>query len=60
MNDGTKDIATFIIIGIFLAGIGGWIANIIKLISAEGFSGMEIARAVGILFAPLGAILGFL
>lgn len=43
----------------FLAGVGGWIANIVKLIGAYHFGGMEIARAIGIIVAPLGAVLGY-
>lgn len=38
----------------------GWVYNIIKLIDAASFGGMEIARAIGILVAPLGVVLGYL
>lgn len=38
----------------------GWVMNIIKLIDAAGFAGMEIARAIGIFVAPLGVVLGYL
>ncbi|WP_145541867.1 hypothetical protein [Yersinia alsatica] len=46
----------------FLA-VGGWIANIYKL-ATYGFaladwSGMQVARVIGIFVAPLGAVLGF-
>lgn len=37
----------------------GWVLNIIKLCSADGMGGMEMARAVGIFVAPLGAVLGW-
>lgn len=60
MTENMKDTATLAIVGLFLAGIGGWVANIVKLVNADVFSGMEVARVIGILFAPLGAILGFL
>ena len=44
---------------IFLAALGGYIANIVKLMDSNEAMGMMIARAVGILAAPLGAIFGF-
>lgn len=44
---------------ILVAGYG-WVMNIIKLIDAVSFGGMEIARAIGILVAPLGIVLGYL
>ena len=55
----------FNIIVILLAvfGVGGWCANIYKIINS-GFEiaqwgGLEVMRVVGIFVAPLGAILGF-
>lgn len=47
---------------IVLAGIGGWIANIVKMFYAmnDPVTVMIIARAAGIVFAPLGAILGYM
>lgn len=49
-------------IAIGLLGIGGWIANIVKLVGSnfDPITGMVIARAIGIFVAPLGAVLGFL
>lgn len=56
-------LAFFTVVGTILAAIGGYIANIVKLIGHEGavieWTAMEIARVVGIFFPPLGAILGF-
>lgn len=44
--------------------IGGWIANIVKLINHAGpvaeWGAFEIARVVGIVAVPLGAVLGYL
>lgn len=42
--------------------IYGWIANIISLVGMLGgeVTAMFIARCVGVLVAPLGAILGFI
>lgn len=42
-----------------LACMWGWVLNIIKLCSADGMGGMEMARAVGIFVTPLGAVLGW-
>jgi len=46
---------------LILAAIGGWIANIVKLVGMIGgdVTAMFIARCVGIFAAPLGAVLGF-
>ena len=47
-----------------LLGAGGWVANIYKLVST-GFviaqwGGMEILRVIGVVVAPLGAVLGYM
>jgi hypothetical protein len=44
-----------------LLGIGGWIANIVKLIHSDfaTITGMLIGRIAGIFVPPLGAVLGF-
>lgn len=47
---------------VFLLSAGGWIANIIKLVSM-GFDPITIelvARIVGIFMPPLGVIMGYL
>ena len=48
-------------ISIFLA-VCGWIANIVKLCSSfsDPLTGMMIARGIGVIFAPLGVVLGYL
>ena len=45
-----------------LVGAWGWISNIIKLASMDfgGVTGMLVLRAIGVIVAPLGAVLGFL
>lgn len=50
-----------LVVILVLGGIGGWIANIVKLIAnlSDPITGMFILRAVGIFVAPLGAVLGF-
>lgn len=44
-----------------IAGIvGGWIANIYKLVTFTGeFGLLELARCIGIVAAPLGVVLGY-
>lgn len=47
---------------IVLAGIVGWVMNIVAILSGIGdttLTTMFIARCVGVFFAPLGAILGY-
>ena len=52
----------FSVVIVILLGVGGWIANIVKMIGAvsDPITAFFIARAVGIFFAPLGAVLGYL
>ncbi len=49
------------VIALWLAAVGGWIANLVKLIGVlDGpVNAWMIARAVGALAAPLGSILGY-
>ena len=58
-----KSIFTSLYVVLLLALIGlgvfGWGMNILKLIDANAIDGMVIARAIGIIVAPLGAILGY-
>ena len=46
----------------FIAGVYGWIMNIVKLVGADFIwaSGMSIGRLIGIFVPPLGAVLGWL
>lgn len=46
---------------IALLGAVGWIWNIVKIIGAgfDVFTGMLIARCIGVFIAPLGAVLGY-
>lgn len=47
---------------LLIGGIGGWIANIVKIASSDfaQITGMLVLRIVGIFIAPLGSVLGFL
>jgi hypothetical protein len=42
-------------------GIGGWIANIVKLVGMDfaHITGMLVVRGLGVIVPPLGAVLGF-
>ena len=57
--------ATFLIVyfGVILLMLGGWIANLAKLVSAvlanEPIGTLVVARAVGLFAFPLGSILGW-
>lgn len=44
---------------IVAAAIYGWCFNIYKLFQLDGMSGELVVRALGIVIAPLGAIMGF-
>jgi hypothetical protein len=48
--------------GVVFAGLAGWVMNVYKLITAtswEPVEAMSVARAIGVLVAPLGAVLGW-
>ena len=47
---------------IVLAGLWGWIFNVVKIVDTvnDPIAGMFILRCIGILVVPLGAILGFM
>jgi prepilin-type N-terminal cleavage/methylation domain-containing protein len=49
------------IVLIVALGAGGWIANVVKLIAHldDAITGMFVARIVGILVPPFGAIIGY-
>ena len=57
------NVAYSVIAIIGLLGLGGWCANIYKLLTTgielASWGGMEIARVIGIFVAPLGAVLGW-
>jgi hypothetical protein len=53
-----------IVVTIWLAFVGGWIANIYKLASSNfefvHMTLFQLLRIIGICVAPLGAVLGFM
>ena len=55
--------ATYLLfLALLIAGVGGWITNIVKLVGMDfgGITGMLIVRAIGIFVPPLGAVMGFI
>lgn len=51
-----------VIVIVGLLSAVGWIANIVKVVWAlsDPITGMLILRCVGIVFVPLGVVLGFM
>ena len=45
---------------LFVLAIFGWCYNIYKLFHLDGMSGELAVRAIGIIVAPLGAIMGYI
>jgi hypothetical protein len=58
-DDATGLFAGLFYVGFLVAFGVGWVLNIVKLLGADAVGPMELARAVGILVAPLGALLGY-
>jgi hypothetical protein len=58
---GFAGIGAFIVIALWVAAIGGWIANVVKLVGMldGAVTTMFIARVVGVFAAPLGSVLGY-
>lgn len=51
-----------VILAIAVFGFGGWVANIVKIINTgfDVFTGLLIVRCIGVVLAPLGAVLGYI
>lgn len=47
---------------IWIVGIIGWILNIVAIAdsSFDAITGILVLRAIGVLVAPLGAVLGYI
>lgn len=45
---------------LFVLAVFGWSYNIYKLFQLDGMSGELAVRAIGIIVAPLGAIMGYI
>jgi hypothetical protein len=60
-QNGFATVVGLVVFAVWLVAAGGWVWNIVKLVESDFvWSGLLIARAVGIIVAPLGAVLGFL
>ena len=55
-----KTLGIFGFILLLLAGFVGWVMNIVALATASEALGMTMLRAVGVLIAPLGGVLGYI
>lgn len=48
----------------FMAAATGWVINIVKIVTTgfqlSQWGGLEVARVIGVFFAPLGAVLGWM
>jgi hypothetical protein len=55
------EMAYVLFVLVVFAGIGGWVWNIVKIVGSDFlWTGMLVARVIGVFVAPLGAVLGFL
>ena len=52
-----KIFALIALVGV--AGLVGWVWNIVKVFHADALGFQEILRITGIFLAPLGAVLGY-
>ena len=55
----TSKYTSLMLLFIFTFAVYGWVANLIKLFNLDGMSGELALRAIGIIIAPLGAIMGY-
>ena len=47
-------------LAVAIAGVLGWGMNIVALIRGHESTGMATIRVIGILFPPLGSVMGYL
>ena len=54
-------VISLVFIAVWLAGIIGWVLNIVAIVHAlaDPITGMFLARCIGVIAAPLGAVLGY-
>lgn len=50
-----------VLLGIVGVGLVGWVKNVVMLFhsSFDPLTGVVVLRAIGVIVAPLGAVLGF-
>lgn len=58
---GSTDVGVVIILAIWVLAVIGWVHNIIDVVHMvnDPITGMFILRCVGIIVAPVGAVLGW-
>jgi hypothetical protein len=51
-----------VMLAVVVVGIGGWVANIVKLAGStfDPITGELVLRVIGIFIPPIGMIMGFL
>jgi len=61
-NDISGILGFFIIVALLLVALAGWVMNIIEIYNHvnEPVTGMFVLRLIGVVFAPLGMVLGWL
>jgi hypothetical protein len=61
-SDGAWAGVGLFVIALWLAAAVGWIMNIYKIVMTMGdpLTGLFIFRCIGVLAAPIGAVLGYL
>jgi hypothetical protein len=47
-------------VSIVLLGLLGWAMNLVAIAQADYIDGLVVVRVIGVLIAPLGAILGYI
>jgi hypothetical protein len=58
---GYAGIVLLIWLGLIIAGVYGWIMNIVEITRSEfALTGMMVARVIGVFVPPLGSVLGYL
>ena len=57
-RESTAPILAILAISAFLLCIAGYFLNIEKLVGADVFQNEEVIRAAGIIFPPIGVIMG--
>ena len=58
---GSSDVGSLVFLAVIAAAVVGWIMNVIEIVQtvSDPITGMFILRCVGIVVAPLGAVLGY-
>jgi ABC-type siderophore export system fused ATPase/permease subunit len=55
-----SDWSAIIWLAVFIMGLIGWVMNIVHVFNATAVTGKVVVQVIGILCAPLGAVLGWI